>query len=181
MTISLGTVYWFTGLSGAGKTTLGKWFFQRLKIQNPNTVFLDGDQLRSVLNAENAYAIEDRTKLALQYSKFCRLFSNQGLNVVCCTVSMFDEIRSWNRNNIQSYKEIYIKVPMDELIRRDQKGLYSRTISQNEDSVVGFQSTFEEPKSPDIVLLNDGTVSLQQLQADLTKKLTELDLGNTNG
>ena len=120
-----GTVYWITGLSGAGKTTIGKLFFRKLKSKKESSIFLDGDELRNVFGNDLGYSREERMQCAMRYSKLCRLLSGQGQDVVICTISMFDYIREWNRANIANYKEIYIKVPMEVLEQRNQKGLYS--------------------------------------------------------
>jgi adenylylsulfate kinase len=80
----------------------------------------------------------------------------QGINVIICTISMFDSVRDWNRDNIKGYKEIYVRVLMETLHLRDQKGLYSRTSIEKEKDVAGIDFKFEEPKHPDIILDNDG-------------------------
>ena len=102
-------VYWITGLSGAGKTTVGRLFYNKLKEQYSNTVFLDGDTMRKVFGNDLGYSAEDRRKCAMRYSRLCAMLQEQGMNVVCCTISMFDSVREWNRENIQNYKEIYVK------------------------------------------------------------------------
>ena len=78
------------------------------------------------------------------------------MNVVCCTISMFHEVREWNRKYIESYSEIYVKVSMETLISRDQKGLYSGKTTEREKEVVGVQTVSEEPRHPDLILDNDG-------------------------
>lgn len=152
----MGTVYWITGLSGAGKTTIGKLFYEKLKEMQPNTIFLDGDTLRLVFGDDLGYTREDREKCAMRYSKLCALLEQQGMNVICCTISMFDSVRNWNRKNISNYQEIYIKVSMDTLCKRDQKGLYSGSLRGEQEDVVGIHLDVEEPKKPDLVLQNDG-------------------------
>lgn len=151
----MGTVYWITGLSGAGKTTIGRLFYQTLKHDYPNTVFLDGDIMREVFGADMGYSKSERQKCAMRYARLCDMLQKQDLNVVCCTVSMFDAVREWNREHIGSYKEIYIKVSMETLYRRDQKGLYSGNTVEKEKEVTGIQIPFEEPNNPDFVLEND--------------------------
>lgn len=78
---------------------------------------------------------------------------------------MFDAVREWNRVNIDNYREIYIKVSMETLRQRDQKGLYSGTTKEKEKDVAGIHIAFEEPKSPDLVLENDGEKTPEE-QAD---------------
>ena len=149
-------VYWITGLSGAGKTTVGRLFYNKLKEQYSNTVFLDGDTMRKVFGNDLGYSAEDRRKCAMRYSRLCAMLQEQGMNVVCCTISMFDSVREWTRENIQNYKEIYVKVSMDTLRDRDQKGLYSRAEMEEKGEVAGIHMRIEEPKHPDLILENDG-------------------------
>ncbi|MBE6086957.1 MAG: adenylyl-sulfate kinase [Clostridium beijerinckii] len=158
-----GIVYWITGLSGAGKTTIGKLLYEKLKNEKDNVVFLDGDILREIFGGDLGYSVEDRKKSAMRNSRICKELSEQGIDVVCTTISMFDECRKWNRENIKSYKEIYIKVPMKQLIQRDQKGLYSRALKGQVKNVMGIDIDFEEPKNPNITICNDGSIEPEKL------------------
>lgn len=152
----MSAVFWITGLSGAGKTTIGKLLYERIKEKYPNTVFFDGDTLRKVFGDDLGYTKEDRRKCAMRYSRLCAMLEEQGMNVICCTISMFDSVREWNRKNMKNYKEIYIKASMHTLHARDQKGLYSGSTTGKEKEVVGIHVDVEEPKSPDLILQNDG-------------------------
>ena len=146
-----GTVYFFTGLSGAGKTTLGGLFYRRLKNTKPNAVYLDGDEIRLAFGEDVGYTQEERLRWAGRIFRVCRLLSDQGIDVVCCSIAMFDSVRQWNRQNIPNYKEIYLKVTKQTLLQRNQKGLY--TAGRN---VVGVDLPFDEPKFPDLIVQNDG-------------------------
>lgn len=152
----MGTVYWITGLAGAGKTTIGKLLYEKIKEKESNTVFLDGDILREVFGNDLGYSKEDRKKCAMRYSRLCAMLQRQGMNVICCTISMFDSVREWNRENICNYREIYIKVSMNTLKTRDQKGLYSGKDMEKQKEVVGIYIDMDEPKFPDFVVQNDG-------------------------
>lgn len=145
-------VYWLTGLSGAGKTTIGRLWRDELRRSGETVVFLDGDEMRSVFGVGLGFSGADRRKLAESYGRLCALLSNQGVTVVCCTISMFHSVRAWNRANIPGYYEVYIQASMDTLRRRDQKGLYS----QNADNVAGVGLQVELPDAPDLVLDNNG-------------------------
>lgn len=145
-------VYWLTGLSGAGKTTIGRLWYGKLKSFGETVIFLDGDELRQVFGGRLGYTSEDRRKLAMNYARLCASLSRQGMTVVCCTISMFDSVRAWNRDNIPGYVEVYIKASMETLRRRDQKGLYST----GEQNVAGVDFQVELPKTPDLILENDG-------------------------
>ena len=158
-----GKTYWLTGLSGAGKTTIGRLWYKKLRQSGVIAVFLDGDELRQVFGGSLGYSLEDRQKMAMNYARLCALLSKQGLTVVCCTISMFDSVRAWNRENIPGYVEVYIEASMETLRRRDQKGLYS-TGKQN---VAGVDFQVELPKAPDLILDNNGEKSPEEQVAIL--------------
>lgn len=147
-----GTVYFFTGLSGAGKTTIGGLFYRRLKASKPNVVLLDGDQTRPVFNEDVGYTDADRLKGAYRVFRVAQMLANQGIDVVVCGICMYSQVRDWNRENLEHYKEIYIKVTWDTLLRRNQKGLYSG----EKKNVVGLDLPFDEPKTPDKIVENNG-------------------------
>lgn len=125
-------------------------------------VLLDGDRLRAILNAEGSHAPADRLRLAMIYARLCHELSEQGHTVICSTVSMFHAVHQWNRNNITSYHEVYLRVPRDELVRRDPKGLYAATAEGKAGHMVGIHSAPEEPESPDLVIDNYGTVTVDE-------------------
>ena len=83
-----GTVYFFTGLSGAGKTTLGSLFYEHLRAQKPNVVFFDGDVLRSTTDKDVDYSTQARRSSAFRMFELCCLLASQGIDVVCCSISM---------------------------------------------------------------------------------------------
>lgn len=153
-----GTVYFFTGLAGAGKTTIGGLFYKKLKEQKSNVFLADGDQTRSIFG-RSGYSTEARKDAARRGFRLWRELAEQGIDVVVCSIAMYDEIRQWNRENIENYKEIYIKVTRDTLYRRDQKQLYS----SGRKEVVGVDLTYDEPQNADIVIQNDGQESPNEI------------------
>lgn len=153
-----GTVYFFTGLAGAGKTTIGTLFYNYLKDIKPNVIRLDGDNIRPVFMEDLGYSDEERKKGAARIFRVCKMISDQGIDVVCCSISMYDHIREWNRLNIENYKEIYLQVDKNVLFKRNQKGLY--TTGKN---VVGIDLPFDEPKYSDIVIKNNGEKTPQEI------------------
>lgn len=167
-----GRVYWITGLSGAGKTTIGTLFYKKLKEEYPNTVIFDGDALRQAFGNDLGYSREERFECAMRYARLCRLLSEQGIHVICCTISMFDAVRKWNRENITDYTEIYVKVPIEVLEQRNQKNLYRDVKEGNTQNVVGMDLELELPKEPDIVLVNDGSMEPEALCRELIEKYT---------
>lgn len=160
------TVYFFTGLSGAGKTTLGGLFHRRLKAKKPNVVLLDGDLIRPVYNEDIGYSDADRVKGAQRTFRVAKMLSDQGIDVVVCSICMYSAVRDWNRANIPHYKEVYIKVKKETLLKRNQKSLYTQGRE-----VVGVDLPFDEPKTPDVVVENDGTeppeAIVERLEAEL--------------
>lgn len=163
-----GTVYWITGLSGAGKTTIGTELLNYIKEKKNNVVILDGDALREVYRNSD-YTLEGRKEIAFRTARLCRMLSDQGIDVVCCIIAMFDDVRRWNRENIYKYKEMYIKVEMEVLIERDQKQLYSRAIKKEINNVMGIDLEFEEPITPDIIINNNGDKNPKKLVKEIVE------------
>jgi cytidine diphosphoramidate kinase len=150
-----GTVIWITGLSGAGKTTLATAMASRLRSSGETVVHLDGDELRTVFGAAAVTAQnhgrEGRLALAMQYAHLCRVLADQGLTVVIATISLFKEVHAWNRDNLPGYFEVYLKVPVEELRRRDPKGIYRRFDSGELTNVAGLDLLVDDPKAADMI------------------------------
>ena len=135
---------WITGLANSGKTTLAKSIEKELRKKFDNIVHLDGDEIRKVFN-DNSYTSSSRKKLAYCYSKLCKVLSDQGLTVIMSTISMFDEVREWNRKNNKKYFEVYIKSTIKERLERDDKKIYKKK------NIVTFNSKYQEPKNPNFI------------------------------
>lgn len=168
-----GTMYFFTGLSGAGKTTIGGLFYRQLKAVKPNVVLLDGDQTRPVFNEESGYSFSDRLKGSHRFFRVARMLAEQGIDVVACAICMHSQVRDWNRENIERYKEIYIKASLETLCRRDQKGLYSAG-----KNVIGVDLPFDEPKSPDMIVENEGEETTEAIVERIEKAFCPAALGH---
>ena len=171
MIMSIGRVYWITGLAGAGKTTFGLMLRDEI-ISNKGRapVFIDGDEIRAVFGNKFGFSEAERRELAFSYSRLCDLFSKQGFDVICCTISMFHEVREWNRKNVKNYKEIYLEVEEQELKKRNQKNLYKNNLS-SEPTVVGIKNSFQAPRDADLTIKNNGKKELSKL---LEGHLTEI-------
>ena len=98
-----GKLLWITGLSGAGKTTIAAEVFKILKEKYTNSIFLDGDVIREILNNDLSYSREDRLKNAMRISKLCEFLTSQNIHVVCSTMSLYKEIHEMNKINIKNY------------------------------------------------------------------------------
>lgn len=157
-----GTLYWITGLSGAGKTSIGSGFYQKLKREKPNVVFLDGDVLRGVFGSTHGHSVEERKALALSYCNLCKMLTDQGIDVVCATMSLFSEVHNLNRANVDNYFEIFVDCDMRELVRRDQKGIYSRALRGEISNVVGVDLSFDRPQNCDLVIDNTTQDALEE-------------------
>lgn len=173
-----GKVIWITGLSSAGKSSLAHEVVARLRAIGEPVVMLDGDELREVFGAVAANAKnhgrEGRLALALQYAHLCRAIAAQGLTVVIATISLFCEVHAWNRANLPGYFEVYLKVPVEELRRRDPKGIYRRFDAGELTDVAGLDLAIDEPEAADWVAefapgRNVGTLA-DELMNQLVKK-----------
>lgn len=164
-------VYWITGLSGSGKTTLCDHLADHLKKNNNNIIKLDGDLLREAMGASKDHDRTSRLELAMRYSKLCRLLSVQGFQIVISTISLFHEVHEWNRKNLPGYTEIYLDVPMKELMRRDPKKIYKRAREGELKNVAGFDLEVEKPLMPDIVLTYDPAKKPEDVLNDLLVKI----------
>jgi adenylylsulfate kinase-like enzyme/glycosyltransferase involved in cell wall biosynthesis len=162
-----GRVLWITGLSGAGKSTLAHEVVARLRATGENVVMLDGDELRDVFGAVAAnvqnHGREGRLALAMQYAHLCKVIASQGLTVVIATISLFREVHAWNRSNLPGYFEVYLKVPLEELRRRDPKGIYRRFDAGELANVAGLDLPIDEPESADWIVDFDSESSVAVL------------------
>ena len=150
-------VIWLVGLSGAGKSTLGREVFQQWRQLASNTVILDGDHLREIFSHDNEktdYSIKGRKTNAERACALCKLLDEQNINVVCCLLSAFEDHRQWNRSNLSQYFEVFIDVPFDELVVRDNKQLYEGALAGIAKNVVGVDIPFERPIDSDLTIHN---------------------------
>ncbi len=164
-----GMVYWITGLSGAGKTTIGNALYYRICEKKNNVVILDGDVLKQLVGNELGYSREGRLERAKRYSNLCKVLSNQGIDVIICTIAMFKSVRDYNRKYIENYVEIYLEVSEETLKRRDRKGLYSGYQAGIVKNIVGVDQKVEFPENPDILIKNDGKFTIKEC-VDLIEK-----------
>ncbi|MBS1189590.1 MAG: adenylyl-sulfate kinase [Rhodocyclaceae bacterium] len=166
-----GCVLWLTGLSGSGKTTLARQLDLWLKSRGIHPVMLDGDAIRDLLLEPAGHDRATRLRIARFNARLCRFLSSQGLTVICPTISMFNEIQSWNRDNIPGYIEIFLDAPIDVVRARDPKGIYHRFERGEASEVVGLDIQAEFPQSPDIRLPMDRHISIESSFATLTSLL----------
>lgn len=170
-----GQVIWITGLSGAGKSTLAHEVVVRLRAQDLPVVMLDGDELREIFSAVQSnnlnHGREGRLTLAMRYAQLCKLIASQGVTVVIATISLFREVHSWNRANLPAYFELFLKVPVEELRRRDPKGIYHCFDAGELTHVAGLDLPIDEPKAADWIVEFDPDLSVAVLAEDLLHRL----------
>ena len=163
-----GTLYLFTGLSGAGKSTLGGLFYRHLREKKSNVFLFDNDGMKWVFSDDpGGYDNANRIRRAYRSLRLCKALCDQGIDVVCCIIAMYAELLDWCRQNVENYREIYVRVPMEILRARDQKGLYS----SGAENVVGVDLPFDEPSAPSVIVDNSGNKSPENLIAELEKEL----------
>lgn len=163
--MSDGRVYWITGLSNSGKTTIGTALYYDLKSHGENVVILDGDLMKQIASgsAQVGYEQSDRLIRAKRYSLMAKLLADQGVWVIVCAIAMFDEIREWNRKNIKGYVEVFLNVSDSVLQQRDKKGLFR------------LEENVQYPKSPDIEINNDGTIAIGRIVEEIKSVVPDRD------
>ena len=151
-------VVWVIGLSGAGKTVLGSSVVELSKAKGFNTMHIDGDVIRAVFDDDLGHSLEDRKKNAARICRLGKFLSDNGMVVICSVLSVSEEHREWNRQNLQHYYEVYIDADIDDLVDRDVKGLYAKYNRGEISEVVGLDLPFETPVNSDLVITNNGSL-----------------------
>lgn len=142
-----GSVIWFCGLAGSGKSALAETLLKLLRNKFDNVVYLDGDETREFCEPyTDNYSKEGRMQAALKRARMADFLSKQGQIVVVSTISLFNEVYEFNRANCINYFEIFVECEFDELKRRDKKGLYTGALQGKIKDVVGVDIKFDEPK-----------------------------------
>lgn len=157
-------VIWLIGLSGAGKTTIGSEVHRQWKAKSPDTVIVDGDEIRALFKRDKGidpYTVEGRRANAETIIELCAWLDRQGMNVVCNILCIFEDILAENRDRFSSYFEVFVDAPFELVASRDVKGIYAPALNGEAKHVVGVDIEFPRPKTPDYVVNNtmDGDVA----------------------
>jgi bifunctional enzyme CysN/CysC len=150
----LPAILWFTGLSGAGKSTIANRLEQKLLAIGVHTMLLDGDNIRHGLNRDLGFTDADRVENIRRVGEVAKLMGDAGLIVVCAFISPFRADRQMAREIAGShvFVEVFIDTPIGECIRRDPKGLYAKAQAGAIPNFTGIDSAYEPPENPEIRL-----------------------------
>ncbi|MGR3467958.1 MAG: adenylyl-sulfate kinase [Shimia sp.] len=149
-------VIWLIGLSGAGKTTLAHEVVRLVKPRVPQTVLVDGDEVRAMWGDTLDHSLDGRRRNADRIVRLCAWLDGQGQHVVCAILSIFEEHRTAMRAQASAYTEVFVDTPMEVLRARDGKGLYAGFARGEITGVAGCDIPFPAPTAPDLHIRNDG-------------------------
>ena len=150
-----GIVVWLTGLPGSGKTTLARRVAEELAKRGYRVEVLDGDWVRSTINVGAGFTREERRRHLLRVAWIARLLARNGVIVLCSFVSPYRDVRREVREIIEEdapFLEVYVKASLEEVIRRDPKGLYARALRGEIKNMTGISDPYEEPENPDLTV-----------------------------
>lgn len=149
-----GKVFWLTGLSGSGKSTIGKVVERKLYEAGYLVQLLDGDNIRTGICNNLGFTLEDRKENIRRISEVSRLFVNAGIICINCFVSPTIQIRNLSREIIgeDDFFEIYINTTLQECETRDVKGLYAKARAGEIKNFTGIDSPYEAPENPALTI-----------------------------
>lgn len=163
-----GILFWITGLSGSGKTSLAKKIHPFLNKNFGKTIHLDGDSLRNMLDL-HGYSYKDRITNSVKFTKIAKFLTDQGLNVVFSIVGLMNKPRNWNKKNIDNYVEIFIKSDVKKIMSFNKKKIYL-----TKKNIVGLNIKPQYPKNPDILIDNTFKRNIKKLDVELRYKIKKL-------
>jgi adenylyl-sulfate kinase len=144
---------WFTGLSGAGKSTIAEMLYHELKARDMKVEILDGDVVRQNLSKGLGFSKEDRDTNILRIGFVADLLTRNGVATICCPISPYRETRDAVRAQIGAFVEVYVHATVEELAQnRDPKGLYKKALAGEITGFTGVDDPYEPPETPELVL-----------------------------
>lgn len=148
-----GLVLWFTGLSGAGKSTIARLVEAQLKERGERVEVLDGDEVRENLSKGLGFTREDRDTNVRRIGWVAKLLASHGVIAITAAISPFRAVRDEIRRSIPDrFVEIYVGTPLQECARRDVKGLYAKALRGEIPQFTGVSDPYEPPQSPELVI-----------------------------
>ena len=169
---SKGFTVWFTGLSGSGKSALANELEPALLERGLKVEILDGDVVRTNLSKGLGFSKEDRDINIRRIGFVCDLLTRNGVVAIAAAISPYDEIRKENRRLVGRFVEVYCKCSIDELTRRDVKGLYEKALKGEIKKFTGISDPYEEPDDAEVIVDTDK----ETLEESLNKILRTLEV-----
>ena len=157
-----GILFWITGLSGSGKSTIANLIKEKIEKKYGPTIIMSGDDLRYITNFLK-YKKKDRLEFAKTKLKFYKFITDQKINLIFSTISLFDSVRKDNRKIIKNYVEIFINADIGNIIKKNKKELYKK----KKEKIWGVNIKPEFPKNPSIEIKNDLRVSTKKISKEL--------------
>jgi adenylyl-sulfate kinase len=159
-----GFVLWFTGLPGAGKTTLAERLKVILSGQGYRVEILDGDEIRKGLSKDLGFSKEDREKHNERVMFVAKLLSRNGVITLVPLISPYREVRLRARQEIRNFVEVFVRCSLETLVKRDPKGLYKKALAGEITNLTGIQDPYEAPLSPEIIVDTDSQTVEQSVR-----------------
>ncbi|KAA0019341.1 adenylyl-sulfate kinase [Salinicola corii] len=166
---------WFTGLSGSGKSTIAGLVEERLHELGKLTYLLDGDNVRKGMNGDLGFSDADRIENIRRIGEMSRLFVDSGVITLSAFISPFRSERAAVRQLMEEgdFIEVFVDAPLSTCESRDPKGLYKRARNGEIRNFTGIDSPYETPHSPEIRVVNDGSVSPREVTTTVVDYLRE--------
>jgi len=154
-----GCVIWFTGLSGAGKTTIADAVTKKLRADDMPVYELDGDVIRTGLCKDLGFTAEDRDENVRRATEVARLFADCGVICICAFISPFKQTRDMAREIIgpDRFFEVHVSTSLEVCERRDTKGLYKKARAGEIPNFTGISSPYEPPDNADVTIDTETT------------------------
>ncbi len=147
-----GFTLWFTGLSGAGKTTIAEIVERELRNRELQVEVLDGDIVRTNLSKGLTFSRDDRNVNVLRIGFVANLLTRNNVGVIVSAISPYKEARDQVRRRIVDFVEVFVDAPLEVCAERDVKGLYKKAMAGEIEQFTGVSDPYEAPAAPDLVL-----------------------------